>query len=701
MSKIFALDVGTRNVVLLSAEKTDENKIRIDHMLTREHETRAMEDGQIHDIAKVAETVEKLQNDMEALSGERVGDVAVAVAGRSLITSMGEGKKEFSVHDELTEDDVKAVELLAIQDAMEKLKSKGDEYHCVGYTVSGYRLDGISLKNPIFQKGAELEVDILATFLPKMVVDSMYTMVKKVGMGISTLTLEPIAAINVVIPEDMRKLNIALVDIGAGTSDIAITKEGRIIGYGMVPMAGDELTEKIEQEYLLDFTEAERIKRELSEKGDTVKYEDILGMEFELDKREILEKLEPVLEELSSAIAAKIMEVNETAPQAVILIGGGSLISNLKEKIAEKVTLVAGRVAVRGTEAIKNLLDNTEKLKTAEFVTPIGIANMAFGSKGFNILELTINNESHRVFSFTKEMTLMEALVATGIGKKELYSLPGKPLTFTLNNKLNIVKGEMGKMATIKINGHLKSLEDKVTDGDIIELNKPRDGRDAVVTAREIMEIHGRTRIYVDGEEKVVYNEITKDGVKLEENYRIEDRDAFEIKETKVRDVLDVNLIRKMKFTLDKAEQNIELPVKEVLLNGNVTSLDDPLVDGGRYEVRNLENTVLRLGDIMEVESDSFKVTVNEKVIVFKDIKNTVYVNDQVATGEKVILDGDVIKTSLPEEKQPIVSDIFKYYNPEELLGHSQGMLTIEINSKKAEFITKLQNNDYVKLFYR
>lgn len=693
--------MGTRNVVLLSAEKTDENKIRIDHMLTREHETRAMEDGQIHDIAKVAETVEKLQNDMEALSGERVGDVAVAVAGRSLITSMGEGKKEFSVHDELTEDDVKAVELLAIQDAMEKLKSKGDEYHCVGYTVSGYRLDGISLKNPIFQKGAELEVDILATFLPKMVVDSMYTMVKKVGMGISTLTLEPIAAINVVIPEDMRKLNIALVDIGAGTSDIAITKEGRIIGYGMVPMAGDELTEKIEQEYLLDFTEAERIKRELSEKGDTVKYEDILGMEFELDKREILEKLEPVLEELSSAIAAKIMEVNETAPQAVILIGGGSLISNLKEKIAEKVTLVAGRVAVRGTEAIKNLLDNTEKLKTAEFVTPIGIANMAFGSKGFNILELTINNESHRVFSFTKEMTLMEALVATGIGKKELYSLPGKPLTFTLNNKLNIVKGEMGKMATIKINGHLKSLEDKVTDGDIIELNKPRDGRDAVVTAREIMEIHGRTRIYADGEEKVVYNEITKDGVKLEENYRIEDRDAFEIKETKVRDVLDVNLIRKMKFTLDKAEQNIELPVKEVLLNGNVTSLDDPLVDGGRYEVRNLENTVLRLGDIMEVESDSFKVTVNEKVIVFKDIKNTVYVNDQVATGEKVILDGDVIKTSLPEEKQPIVSDIFKYYNPEELLGHSQGMLTIEINSKKAEFITKLQNNDYVKLFYR
>ena len=77
------------------------------------------------------------------------------------------------------------------------------------------------------------------------------------------LTLEPIAAINVLIPPSMRRLNVALVDIGAGTSDIAITDAGTVIAYGMVPIAGDEVTEAISDHYLLDFPMAEKAKREL------------------------------------------------------------------------------------------------------------------------------------------------------------------------------------------------------------------------------------------------------------------------------------------------------------------------------------------------------------------------------------------------------------------------------------------------------
>ena len=84
---------------------------------------------------------------------------------------------------------------------------------------------------------------MLATFLPQEVVESLYTVVQGADMEVYSLTLEPIAAINVAIPEQYRLLNIALVDVGAGTSDIAITKNGSIVAYGMIPMAGDELTE--------------------------------------------------------------------------------------------------------------------------------------------------------------------------------------------------------------------------------------------------------------------------------------------------------------------------------------------------------------------------------------------------------------------------------------------------------------------------
>ena len=122
LCRIFALDVGTRNVVLLSAEKTKENKIMIDHVISMEHETRAMEDGQIHDIAKVSEVVDKLRDEMEKIISASVGEVAVAVAGRNLVTSTGKGEKEFNVNNELSEDDIRSVELLAIQAAMELLR---------------------------------------------------------------------------------------------------------------------------------------------------------------------------------------------------------------------------------------------------------------------------------------------------------------------------------------------------------------------------------------------------------------------------------------------------------------------------------------------------------------------------------------------------------------------------------------------------
>ena len=96
-------------------------------------------------------------------------------------------------------------------------------------------------------------------------------------MTVANMTLEPIAAINVAIPENFRMLNIALVDVGAGTSDISITREGSIIAYGMIPYAGDELTELIVQQYLVDFQTAEKMKL-ASSSEDEVTYEDIMSI---------------------------------------------------------------------------------------------------------------------------------------------------------------------------------------------------------------------------------------------------------------------------------------------------------------------------------------------------------------------------------------------------------------------------------------
>ena len=106
-------------------------------------------------------------------------------------------------------------------------------------------LDDEVIGNLIDQQGDDAAVEIIATFLPRVVVDSLIKALHRADLELEALTLEPIAAIDVLVPPSMRRLNVALVDVGAGTSDIAITDSGTVIAYGMVSAAGDEVTEAL------------------------------------------------------------------------------------------------------------------------------------------------------------------------------------------------------------------------------------------------------------------------------------------------------------------------------------------------------------------------------------------------------------------------------------------------------------------------
>ena len=227
-----------------------------------------------------------------------------------------------------------------------------------------------------------------------------------------TLTLEPIAAIHVLIPPTMRKLNIALIDIGAGTSDIAITADGTIVAYGMVPVAGDEITEALCHGYLLDFHDAERMKRKLPYDQE-VSFIDILGMEHIESTTNVVAVIDESTQQLAEQISQKILELNGTAPEAVMLIGGGSLTPALPEKLAKLLQLPKARVAVRGAEAIRTLLLNGE-LKGPEYVTPIGIA-VAAQNHPIKYLNVKLNGEEIRIFDLKKIQVGMSFSMPVGI----------------------------------------------------------------------------------------------------------------------------------------------------------------------------------------------------------------------------------------------------------------------------------------------
>ena len=129
--KKLSVDVGTRTVVGLVTEYND-GKLVVHHMHMHEHEERAMLDGAIHDIGKVASVVGDVVKKLEEESGQTFDEVDVALAGRSLKTMVGESEIDISKYPEITFEEVKNVEMMAVKDAISAFGNNEDMY-CVGY----------------------------------------------------------------------------------------------------------------------------------------------------------------------------------------------------------------------------------------------------------------------------------------------------------------------------------------------------------------------------------------------------------------------------------------------------------------------------------------------------------------------------------------------------------------------------------------
>ena len=240
---VFGLDIGTRSIVGTVGYKIGERFHVVDQEI-REHETRAMLDGQIHDIRKVGNTILSVKEALEERLGRPLKDVCIAAAGRVLRTVTVHAEQTFEKEKEISEEDIYALTSLGIENAYKEFNETADgtenttKFYCVGYSVIRFFLNGYPMGNLEGHKAREVACDLIATFLPDDVVDGLYKAVGVAGLEVANLTLEPIAAIQVAIPQMYRMLNIALVDVGAGTSDISITRDGSIIAYGMIPVAG-------------------------------------------------------------------------------------------------------------------------------------------------------------------------------------------------------------------------------------------------------------------------------------------------------------------------------------------------------------------------------------------------------------------------------------------------------------------------------
>lgn len=478
---IFALDIGTRKVMGLLADVSGETLIVRDAE-TIEHQTRAMAAGQVQDVTRVANVVREVAERLSHKQGGALPPVAVAVAGRNLKTVTGKARMTIQYGHRLTDRDLEWTIQLALQDALESLRQSGvpeGTHQCSGYAVVRQALDGEPTPHPVGHVGSVLELEVIATFLPRRVLDSLFAVLDEAGLEPSCVTLEPIAALQAAVPSGLRRFDLALVDIGAGTSDIAVVRNGLVRAFGMVPQAGDFITERISDLLYVDFFEAERLKRLLT--GDAaLETRDIFERPVSIAAAELRQKLEPAVRELAAAIAAPLVDLCGRAPQTVICVGGASQTPGLMAAIADALGIDRSRVGTRSPRGM-----SASVAETPQTATPFGIALIARDRSGLRFRRVHLNGTPLYLLDSGRPVDVLCALKAAGVPPERIYGKPGPARTFRVDGQLRWAKGEPGVPGRVTVNGRTAALEDELREDDRIAFEPGQAGREGRITVRE------------------------------------------------------------------------------------------------------------------------------------------------------------------------------------------------------------------------
>ncbi len=702
---VFGLDIGTRSIVG-TVGYLIKDKFHVVGQVVHEHETRAMLDGQIHDIMKVGNTIKAVKEELERKLQITLSDVCIAAAGRVLRTVTTSAEIAFESEKEIGSEDIYNLLMDGVEQAYADFAKKNDselKFYCVGYTPMRYFMNGYQIGNLEGHKASKISCDLIATFLPDDVVDGLYKAVELAGLSVVNMTLEPIAAIQVAIPEKFRMLNLALVDVGAGTSDISITSDGTIVAYGMIPTAGDSLTEIIVQNCLVEFEMAEEIKR-AADGHDLIEYTDIMGLPQTIEPARVLEMLDAKLEEMTGLVADEIKRLNgDKSVSAVFVVGGGGTVPGYTEKLAEKLGIVKERVAIRGKEVMQSIVfENEDAIKDSLMVTPIGIC-LSYYEQSNNFIFVQFNGQRLKLYDNGK-LTVSDAAMQVSLSNEDLFPKRGKALTFTVNEKSRMVRGEQGEACVITLNKEPADLYTNINSGDNIEVIPSTAGVDAKASLGSLKEMSEPLHINVNGKQVSLPRTALVNGKLENEFYEITDGDVI---------VID-NF-----YTVDQICSILEISVSgEILVNGTAANGNTKVYEEFSldFDVADMVNTVSKSaediaeddsaeksddGSVSEDEStDSEDRSAEEKS---QEKTSDEKSDEEEASSEPVIHDIHIIANKMPVTMKGKASyvfvDVFDYIDFD-LRNPAGRSVVTKVNGKEAAYMQELSEGDVLDIYW-
>lgn len=690
---VFGLDIGTRSIVGTVGYKNGNQFVVIAQRM-KEHDTRAMLDGQIHDIQKVGETILAVKEQLEEAVGRKLSEVCIAAAGRVLRTVTTHVEYPFRGDKEVQQEDIYGLVSAGVENAYQEfLETKKEEdikFYCVGHSVVRYYLNGYPMGNLEGHKARTIGVDLIATFLPDDVVDGLYKAVELAGLSVGSLTLEPIAAIQLAIPERFRMLNIALLDVGAGTSDISITNDGCILAYGMLPVAGDALTEEIARHCLVDFATAEQIKRDAGEK-ETVSYMDIMLLPQTITSEEVQRVTAGLIEDMAEQAAEKIRELNGgKAVSAVFVVGGGGKIPGYTDAIADKLGIARERVALRGEEVMQQIVFEEDVKKDSLLVTPIGIC-LNFYEQSNNFIFVSFNDNRIKIYD-NNRLNIADAAMQVQFPNDGLFPKRGKELNFTVNGKHRMARGQLGEAAIITINGELADIHAPIHANDIIKVIESTVGEAASMTIGGLPETSESLTVYVNEKKIEVPRFASVNGTLQSNYYEIQEGDKIEILNYytvgQIAEFMDVMLDPHMNLYVNNALADKGTPVYENFsVRWTLESLQAETDEDEAADAEAFESDEAETEDKEDREEKKTEKAEKEEAAAGEETQSI----QLIVNNHPVTLSG---------KDKYIYVDVFEAIDIDLSRPRGKGIVTT-LNGRRAQYMEPIQTGDVIEVYWQ
>jgi cell division protein FtsA len=330
---IVGLDIGTSKIVAIVAELQPEGSLKVIGL--GQHTSRGLKKGVVINIDSTVQAIQRALEEAELMADCKISSVFTGIAGSHIKSLNSHGMVKIK-DAEVTQTDVDRVIETARAIA---LPSDQQILHIL---TQEFIIDGQEdVREPISMSGMKLEVKVHIVTGAVSAAQNIVKCIKRCGLEVSDLILQPLASSTAVLTEDEKELGVCLVDIGGGTTDIAVFKQGAIRHTAVVPIAGDQITNDVAVAFRTPTQSAEEIKikhgcalRQLADPREVVEVPGVDGRDArQLSVQTLAEVIEPRVVELYEFILGELRRsgMEEMIASGIVITGGSSMMRGMVE----------------------------------------------------------------------------------------------------------------------------------------------------------------------------------------------------------------------------------------------------------------------------------------------------------------------------------------------------------------------------------